>query len=1751
MNRIGRIALKTLIWIVGTLIGLLVLLILIIRIPTVQNYVVGKVSSYLEQKIGTPVDIGNVYITFPKKLLLQNIYIEDQTKDTLIAGEKLLVDINMFKLLKNTVEIEEIELKGITTKIKRTLPDSTFNFDYIIQAFNSEKESSASADTTSALVFDIDKVSLDNIHAIYDDAIIGTRAEVRLKHFDTNLKRFDLTGNMAFAMPKIKVEGFTALINQWQPAQASDAPAASHFGVTDRSVETTSMLPDIDISNIDLVDISLNYQNTATGLKTTFDLKKFATDIKLIDLNKSIVELGELMVDRADADIIMDKISTPKIESASSDTSSANWTVSASRLLINDTNIGFKDKGKAPTKGFDYANISITELTGQLDDFYYRADSISGSLHNLSAKEHSGLDLLKARASFVYSDTKTELTDLLLQTPKTIIRDHIKITYPTLSALTHSPDKVNVNVNLTKSTIYIGDVLLFAPFLASEQSLRPLLAQSFYIDGTVNGNLSNLLIPRLEVKTASRTHLIAKATLKGLPDLKKTYIDLQLNKFTTGRKDIQQLVSRTLLPPNIKFPESIRLNGFFKGGLNGFATRLNLGTDLGNALVSGNLKIEKDTSYNARIKIDGLDIGNILKQDSTMGKLSADADIAGVGLDPRKMNTKIAATIHSFNFKGYNYQNVTSEVLVDHGLIKGWLDSPDPNARLNLNFNANLSTSYPSLKANLKVDSVNLQNLRIVNEDIRYRGQLQADFDTADPDNLNGTALISGSYLAYKDTRYALDSILLTAKSDKEQKLLTLQSDIVKAHLVGNYKLTELGKSFQQIISSFYNNGQAISQNPVAITPQQFEFSAKLSQTPLIKSFLPKLTDMHTVTLDGTFDSRDHNMQVKLNVPLVRYDNMLIQRLGVEITTADSALYYSATVQNAQISSFQLNNTLLSGRLKQNQADIKLWIKDKADSLQYALASAVQIAPDAYDIRLMPDSLVLNYETWTVAPSNHIRFSKAGLYANDFNIINQAQELSIQSADSTANSPLTVSFSNFKLPTLTRMVTTDSLGIEGTINGKATISELQNNPTVVADLLIEQFTYAKQPVGDISVKVNNEQQNIYALDIDVTGQDNNVQLSGTYSINPTGESQIDADLRLQPLTVRTLQAFSMGALGQSTGELTGNLKINGTPNAPQLNGEIAFQDVNLNVAMINADFSLDQQIIRFAKDAVHFDNFEITDAKGHPAIIDGKIGTSSFSDLDFGLQLRLDDFEAVNSTREDNDLFFGKLYLSCDLNLTGNMNLPRLDGNIRVEDSTDFSLAIPNKNPGVVEREGVVDFVDRRDTLFAQNMARLDSLTTLDQLAGLDIAINLSTDPEAKFNIILDEGTQDALHIQGVAEINASIDASNKISLSGTYSVEQGSYTFSLGPISRPFTFQKGSTITFNGDPLDGSLDITAVYTNKFPTLELVQPQIGSENPNLYKQRLPFDVKLILSGELLKPEIAFDIDMNEEQAVASQDVVSKVNIALSSLKEDPSELNKQVFALIALGRFMSANPFESLSGGGGVEGIARSTVSSFLTSQLNNLASDLIKGVELDFNLQSEEDYLTGNAQTRTDLNVGVSKLLFDNRLKVTIGSNFEVEGNSRPGEKSTNIAGDIALDYQLSSDGRYIARVYRKNQYQATLQGQFIETGIGFIMNRDYNYFRQLFIRSKAKNIYNTDKRSFKRRFDVKRMGTDSVYRDSVRTLLRDSVERKGGDYRKPLGSNKLSQLNVTSKSNREGAQDTLYMPKKSLIREEELNRR
>ena len=359
-----------------------------------------------------------------------------------------------------------------------------------------------------------------------------------------------------------------------------------------------------------------------------------------------------------------------------------------------------------------------------------------------------------------------------------------------------------------------------------------------------------------------------------------------------------------------------------------------------------------------------------------------------------------------------------------------------------------------------------------------------------------------------------------------------------------------------------------------------------------------------------------------------------------------------------------------------------------------------------------------------------------------------------------------------------------------------------------------------------------------------------------------------------------------------------------------------------------------------------------------------------------------------------------------------------------------------------------------------------DSLN-VSSLIGFDIQTNLEIKKEAKFNIIVDAANGDFINLQGEALLTAGIDPSGKITLTGPFEIEQGAYQLTFNFLQRKFDIQKGSKIVWLGEPTNAELNVTAVYEANISSLDLVADQIPSAQRNYYLQKLPFQVTLNLTGEIMKPQIAFDINLPENRNyTVSGEVESTVRSRLALLRREPSEINKQVFAVLLLGRFIGDNPFQSEGGGGfDAKTFAKQSVSKLLTEQLNNLATGLIDGVDINFDVASGDDYSTGEKRTRTDLNVGVSKQLLNDRLTVTVGSNFQLEGKQPAGNQgSNNIAGNVSVNYQLSRDGRFMLRFYRKNDYEGLVDGYVVETGIGFLISVDYDRFRDILRERKIK---------------------------------------------------------------------------------------
>jgi hypothetical protein len=603
----------------------------------------------------------------------------------------------------------------------------------------------------------------------------------------------------------------------------------------------------------------------------------------------------------------------------------------------------------------------------------------------------------------------------------------------------------------------------------------------------------------------------------------------------------------------------------------------------------------------------------------------------------------------------------------------------------------------------------------------------------------------------------------------------------------------------------------------------------------------------------------------------------------------------------------------------------------------------------------------------------------------------------------------------------------------------------------------------KDTLGNLNLKVGSTGTQ-YNANVTLTGRGNDLAVTGT--MTPRGaDIDMNLDLAVRRLEMGTFEGAMKDFVTSASGAVNGAVTLRGSTAAPVIDGKINFDNVAITTLAVGGPLRVDNESLVLVKnDGLTFDRFSVRDSANTPITLNGKVGTTNFINYDFDLTIRGRNFKAISKKKAQGDIYYGDLFITTNMKITGTEAAPKVDGSLTIEDKTNFTVVVPQTNPGVVTREGVVRFMDfdapENDSLF---LAAYDSLNQ-SVLVGYDIATNLTIKKEAIFNVVIDEANGDFVALQGEANMSAGVDPSGKVNLTGTYEIEKGAYQISYNFLQRRFDIEKGSRITWNGEPTAADLNVTAVYIANTAPMDLVNDQIAETKSNIdktYLQKLPFQVRLNMQGELMKPLLTFDIVLptDKNYGVASN-IIDNVDLKLAQLRQEPSEMNKQVFALLLLGRFVGENPFKSSGDGGGFNAgaFARQSVSKLLTEQLNNLTQDLIGGVDLNFDVASTDDYTTGERRQRTDLNVGLSKSLLNNRLTVTVGSNFELEGPQQSGQRSNNIAGNVAVNYQLSKDGKYMLRAYRQNEYFGVVDGYIIETGLRFIITLDYDRFADIF---------------------------------------------------------------------------------------------
>lgn len=1609
-KKILGIVFRSLFWVAVSLIGLLVLIWILIRFQFVQDYAKNKAVSYLNQKLGTKVSIGGLNIDFPNRVVLKNFYFEDQHKDTLLSGDRLLIDISMLGILKNRIAISNLELEKVHANILRNRPDSVFNFEYIAKAFESSSEKAKiPKDSSAPMIFQMGDVQLKDLHFRFKDQFVGIDTRVSLGSLKTNIKKI--------------------------------APDASKYAT----------------GPFELKQVFVSFVDSSSSLASSMQLQKLNLHVGEIDLHHLLIPIYQLKLDSANVTVHIGKPN--KIAQASQviktdSTKAPFWQLMANNIDLANTNIQFDDDQHPKQKvGLDYFHVNLKDLHLHADSIDVSDTSYAGKIQQMNFKEQSGLSILEFGTQFAYTNKATFLKGFNLKTNKTLIQTDLLLQYTSPASLAKETGACKVDLNLKDSKLAISDLLMIVPNLKKQLSKQQGMVIS--AGAIVNGSVGNLNISDFHASGLGKTSMQMKGRITGLPNLEKTYFQFPSLALSTTSKDLTSLLPPKYIPNSINIPASMRVRGSFNGTMNNFGTRLLATTSMGNVQLNGSMSLSKKT-YDAKIDFIRAELGKFLNKDSLFGQLSMQAQVKGKGFDYQKLQADLKANVQAFQFKGYKYQNLNANAQLDHGDLKLNAAMVDPNLTFDMDAQSALKQGFPALQLSLLIDTMNFKALHLTADSFSMHSKIKLDFSNTHPDSLMGEAFISQIRFSRGSHHFASDTARIKAEMMDNENHLTLFSKPLIADINGRYRLTELSTALQHHFNQYY---QFQGFKDTVYVPQDWKASFQFRTSPIVLQFLPELKGTDTMGATMHFVSERNLLDLNLYAPLIHYDGSRIRKLHAQINAGDTAMHYGISFENAAVKNFLLNNASLNGRVSNNTVYGNLIFRNKLSEKIYQLSLSMQQQNKGLRFHLNPDSLLLNRQSWQVDPLNSIYYDSAGLVVSNVSLQYKDQSILVNNRANNPASPIDLLFKNFSIRTLTDMIRQDSIGAEGIINGQAVILNATKKPVFTSDIKIAGFAYDKRLIGDLDLKVDNETANRFRADLELNGQGTHASMKGYFD----AETEIlDMQLLMDSLNMTAIIPFSAGQIKDAGGKLQANMHLTGNLEKPKLNGELVFENAFITPTMLGQKFQLENEKLLVSENGLTFDHLTLKDSLGKTAVLDGSIQTADLRHFGLDLSLEANDFNLVNSTQADNQLFFGNLNIDAHVKLKGSLENLDLNAVLKANKLTDLSVVLPSSDPELQSREGVVNFIDSKhlnDSSIQVNFS--DTLVQrLSLMKGINLSATIETDTAANFTLIIDSRTGDALSVRGKSSLSAGMDESGKLSLTGLYEVQKGSYQISFNLLKKKFEIVKGSTITWTGDPMSAIVDIKAMYATKASPIDLVESELGgltNTELNKYKQRIPVEVYLIMKGDLLKPQIAFDVIIPEPEASKWPLVEDK----LTQLRLDESEINKQVFALLILGRFIGEDITQNNTGTTTTGTMMRQSVSGILTDQLNKVASGLIKGVDINVGIESQDDYSSGSAQTRTDLRVGLSRSMNNDRIKVNVGTNVPIEGGSSAPNASV-IAGDVTVDYLLSKDGRYMLRTYSKNSYEGVIEGQIIETGLTFVITLEYDHWREIF-RKKA----------------------------------------------------------------------------------------
>ncbi|MEQ8471466.1 MAG: translocation/assembly module TamB domain-containing protein [Marinoscillum sp.] len=1646
-KRIFLKTLKVLGWTIASLFVLFISLVLVVRSEWGQNLIVNKASAFVSKKIDTPFSIDRIFITFTGNAFLEGLYLEDQGGDTLVYSKDLEVSVALLPLIKGeTSHVNLVDWSGLVANVYRDSTTSEYNFNYLIEAFAPADTAQTDTTTQSSPTIKIGTVAFENFRLTFDDYQTGMSAKLNLGSLYLDMDELDLE-QLYFSVDELTLKNSTFAYLQKQIEKPLNEVSQD---------TTTTPLPIFKVNQLNIQNVGGAYESIPDQMSFSGRIGEATLDMPTLDLNDNKIEIDEFILNNTTYAMEMYPTNeahdtTSTIESASAFTW-PNWTISANDLSLKDNQISIISDSTTITEGlFNPLALGLTDLSIEIPSFELGNQQASIECDLISFKERSGFGLNDFAVKLSVSEKELKLREFKTITPTNELSGEMSMTYPSIQSLIDSIQTATFQVSLALNNSGIQDLSFFAPSLLKNQALRQIGKKPITLSADGSGPINELNINKVLLSYGKKTHInVSGQVLNAMDSENVGFKNLKYNIRSTD-KDLTNLIG---LPDSsgISLPAQISFSGKTTGGLQTLTTSNQIKTSDGNISLSGTFKRATGIDLNLKLSTDSLLIGKILGDDQ-LGALTFNLSAQASGDSLSSLNGTLTSDFKSISYAGYDFSELSLKGSMQDGLGKIDLNYQDNNLDMALNSEIELDSIESRISLFLDLKGADLKSLGITPRDIRTAFQLNASF-LGNAETFDADVYLTDAIVVHNQENYRFGQLIIDAHAEPDSTYVDASSELVDLFLASNSSPTTLADAINRKIKSY------ISQTSIQDTTTgnvEVRMNMAIKQNQLIDEvFLPQLEKYDSITLNLTFLEKQDSISAYFNAPYIDYGGNILDSLRFEMVGSSGTLDFLAGWSHLDAGPLSVDKTLLKGSLQEDGLLVDFNAAHGTDTLIH-IGSVITAMGDTVKYHLNPQTLVLNKKPWSIPETNAIYVAPDFLRFESFRLNRNSQEFTLEtSQNDEGKQQLMVLLNGFNLSTLTSYLNPEKDLVNGSMEGKVTVDDPFGKSALLADLKILQLKAMDADLGTLTLKGSTGAGSNYDFNLALKEGGADLDLVGQYTPDEVAAT-MDLRLTINKLETKIFNKLVPESVSEATGYLTGKVDISGPTNEPEYNGSLQFHDVSLLANELNTRFILSNEELRVDNKGLYFNNFSIADADKNQFRLDGTISTEDLTNPKFDLTVKSKNFQAINSTKENNELYYGKVGLNADLTVKGDLNVPIIRGSAGIEKESSFTVIVPESQAALVEKEGIVVFVNKKDPDDILTR-KSDQVTNPTAIKGIDLNVQLHVGENSVFKIVINERTGDNFQVSGTGDFVAGLEPNGRTTLSGSYNISDGHFEASLyNLVKRRFEIGPQSTIKWNGDPFEATLDVSAIYKVKTAPAPIMATATSSEEGSAtskYQQKLPFEVYLNLDGTLLQPEISFSLDIPEdERGSLGGGVYSRVQ----QLNNQEEQLNKQVFSLLVLNRFFPAGGSDGSSGG--AASIARDNVNNVLSGQLNTLSDKITgkSGVELDFGLNSYTDYQGETSENRTDLNINASKRLFNDRLVVQVGSEVGIEGSGTQTSEGTPLIGNVSLEYLITEEGRYRFKGFRKNEYESVIDGQLIVTGFAFIFTKEFNKFKDM----------------------------------------------------------------------------------------------